>query len=430
MTTTSLPFNFAAVAAQAPAVPVSSAGTGSNNGPSIRSSDHPLHGAIGNIISSVDHSPHSMASSQTSSSLMTSPNDGFSRTQHQVEASEASLKSSGGGLLTTAPSDHSSLSFALKAGQQAGSGRNSQTASSTGTPLQQQQQPQQVPTPTSAPPSSAAALLAAVTSHYNHTMPGTWSSEPITSQASLLPPSGSQQSAMRSARISARQGISPLGKVQLRHEHLWQRKMVEAAFQRVPTLGDSERLRHFLPRQPCAGPGYFPSAPLEGFTSAEFYKRLNLDSLFFIFYFMEGTKAQLLAAQALKDLAWRFHTRELTWFQRAEQPKEVTENYEMVCVYKAYSLHLNNSFFLFGVYQGTYLFFDTQRWQARKRENFRFEYQYLEDRNLSSYLEAAEATAQAAVAANSTAAALMMAAASNAQGAQAGSLSSSGPSSS
>lgn len=37
-----------------------------------------------------------------------------------------------------------------------------------------------------------------------------------------------------------------------------------------------------------------------------------------------------MAAKALKKLSWRFHTKYMTWFQRLEEPKAITDEYEMV----------------------------------------------------------------------------------------------------
>ena len=45
---------------------------------------------------------------------------------------------------------------------------------------------------------------------------------------------------------------------------------------------------------------------------------------------MEGTKAQYLAAKALKRQSWRFHTKYLMWFQRHEEPKIINDEYEQV----------------------------------------------------------------------------------------------------
>ncbi|KIH51023.1 NOT2 / NOT3 / NOT5 family protein, partial [Ancylostoma duodenale] len=77
----------------------------------------------------------------------------------------------------------------------------------------------------------------------------------------------------------------------------------------------------------------------------EYYLRLSPETLFFIFYYMEGTRAQLLAAKALKKLSWRFHTKYLTWFQRHEEPKQITDDFE----------------------QGTYVYFDYEKWSQRKK---------------------------------------------------------------
>lgn len=45
---------------------------------------------------------------------------------------------------------------------------------------------------------------------------------------------------------------------------------------------------------------------------------------------MEGSRAQLIAAKALKKLSWRFHTKYLMWFQRHEEPKQITDDFEEV----------------------------------------------------------------------------------------------------
>lgn len=45
---------------------------------------------------------------------------------------------------------------------------------------------------------------------------------------------------------------------------------------------------------------------------------------------MEGTKAQYLAAKALKKQSWRFHTKYMMWFQRHEEPKIINDEYEQV----------------------------------------------------------------------------------------------------
>ena len=60
------------------------------------------------------------------------------------------------------------------------------------------------------------------------------------------------------------------------------------------------------------------------------FQRLSTETLFFIFYYMEGTKAQYLAAKALKKQSWRFHTKYMMWFQRHEEPKMINDEFEQV----------------------------------------------------------------------------------------------------
>ena len=56
----------------------------------------------------------------------------------------------------------------------------------------------------------------------------------------------------------------------------------------------------------------------------------------------QGTKAQYMAAKALKKLSWRFHTKYMTWFQRLEEPKAITDEYEMVSNVEHYNSCIYN----------------------------------------------------------------------------------------
>lgn len=142
---------------------------------------------------------------------------------------------------------------------------------------------------------------------------------------------------------------------------------LNSAFTKLPSLLESERQRtnanRIYARTPL-GPGqknpYYPQVPPTGSDTPEFYYRLAPDTLFFVFYYMEGTRAQYLAAKALKRQLWRFHTKHMMWFQRHEEPKVITDEYE----------------------QGAYIYFDYAQWQTQKQESFTFEYKFLEDREL------------------------------------------------
>ena len=125
-------------------------------------------------------------------------------------------------------------------------------------------------------------------------------------------------------------GVAPLGPVPLNKDTQLQYAMLEAAYLHMPHPSDSERLRPYLPRNPCPTPAYYPQLPPGGSDEIDFFLRLSTETLFFIFYYMEGTKAQYLAAKALKRQSWRFHTKYLMWFQRHEEPKIINDEYEQV----------------------------------------------------------------------------------------------------
>jgi CCR4-NOT transcription complex subunit 3 len=59
---------------------------------------------------------------------------------------------------------------------------------------------------------------------------------------------------------------------------------------------------------------------------------------------MEGTKAQYLAAKALKKQSWRFHTKYMMWFQRHEEPKIINEEFEQVSLLNFYFLKISTIF--------------------------------------------------------------------------------------
>ncbi|XP_050684382.1 CCR4-NOT transcription complex subunit 3 isoform X2 [Leptidea sinapis] len=156
-------------------------------------------------------------------------------------------------------------------------------------------------------------------------------------------------------------GVAPLGPLPLNTDHQSQFTMMEAAFYHMPHASDSERMRVYLPKNICQTPAYYNQVLLPHSDTVEFFQRLSTETLFFVFYYMEGTKAQYLAAKALKKQSWRFHTKYMMWFQRHEEPKVINEEYE----------------------QGTYIYFDYEKWGQRKKEGFTFEYKYLEDRDLN-----------------------------------------------
>lgn len=121
------------------------------------------------------------------------------------------------------------------------------------------------------------------------------------------------------------------------------------------------RPRAYWPRNPTPTPAYFPQQPLSGLENPALFSMFDTDTLFFIFYAQSGTYAQYLAARELKRQSWRFHKKHNMWFQRHEEPKSITDDYE----------------------QGTYVYFDHETtWSPRKKSDFVFDYRFLEDEQL------------------------------------------------
>lgn len=132
--------------------------------------------------------------------------------------------------------------------------------------------------------------------------------------------------------------------------------------------------RQYVMRTPCPLLPFHHHTPPHHCDSIDFYQRLSTETLFFIFYYMEvsvcallkvsedcctgevclwpfcvfqGTKAQYLSAKALKKQSWRFHTKYMMWFQRHEEPKTITDEFEQVrCLF-----HFNRQSYIMYCYR-------------------------------------------------------------------------------
>lgn len=126
----------------------------------------------------------------------------------------------------------------------------------------------------------------------------------------------------------------------------------------APGTGEKDRSRQYAPQNPYPTPASYPATPSTLFENPGVFEKLGTDCLFFIFYYAQGTYQQYLAARELKKQSWRFHKKYMTWFQRHEEPMITTDEYE----------------------QGTYVYFDYETgWCTRIKQDFRFEYSFLED---------------------------------------------------
>jgi CCR4-NOT transcription complex subunit 3 len=111
---------------------------------------------------------------------------------------------------------------------------------------------------------------------------------------------------------------------------------------------DAEPPRSYRPETRYHSASGYPQEPLSILEDPRLYSRIEPDTLFYVFYYKQGSYQQYLAAKALKDQSWRFHKQYQTWFQRHEEPKNITEEFE----------------------QGTYRFFDYEStWWVILAEN-------------------------------------------------------------
>ncbi|KAG8097691.1 hypothetical protein GUJ93_ZPchr0013g33944 [Zizania palustris] len=152
------------------------------------------------------------------------------------------------------------------------------------------------------------------------------------------------------------------------HDHLYNLQMLEAAYHKLPQPKDSERVKNYIPRHPAVTPASFPQIQAPIVSNPAFWERIGTDALatdmlFFAFYYQQNTYQQYLAARELKKQSWRFHRKYNTWFQRHVEPQVTTDEYE----------------------RGSYVYFDFHvtddgsGWCQRIKNDFTFEYNYLED---------------------------------------------------
>ncbi|KAJ3790682.1 Not1 N-terminal domain, CCR4-Not complex component-domain-containing protein [Lentinula aff. detonsa] len=135
-------------------------------------------------------------------------------------------------------------------------------------------------------------------------------------------------------------------------------KLLEGGLSNLPQPQDTERPKYYVPRNPFNTPSYYPQTPSPLLNTPAIFAQLDVETLFYVFYYLPGTYQQFLAAKELKRQSWRFHVKYLTWFQRHSEPQAITEEYE----------------------QGVYVYFDWEgSWCQRKKADFRFEYRYLSE---------------------------------------------------
>ncbi|CAE6434528.1 unnamed protein product [Rhizoctonia solani] len=111
-------------------------------------------------------------------------------------------------------------------------------------------------------------------------------------------------------------------------------KALAAGFEGMPQPQDTSKPKYYVPRNPYPSQPYYPQQPLAVLSSPALYSQLDVETLFFVFYYLPGT------------------------YMQHSEPQAITDEYE----------------------QGVYVYFDWEgSWCQRKKSDFRFEYRHLSE---------------------------------------------------
>lgn len=96
-------------------------------------------------------------------------------------------------------------------------------------------------------------------------------------------------------------------------------ELLETSFNNILTKQDQEVID---PKHPVSvwEEHEYPRIPL--FNRKENFARFDLETLFFAFYYQQGTYQQYLAAVELKKKNWKFVKKFETWFKKVESGSE------------------------------------------------------------------------------------------------------------
>ena len=99
--------------------------------------------------------------------------------------------------------------------------------------------------------------------------------------------------------------------------------LLSASFKNMPVPQDQEVVD---PKHPVSVLHHdsevhdYPTVPL--YNRKDNFSRFDLETLFFAFYYQQGTHQQHMAAVELKKKNWKFNKKFVTWFKKADGPLE------------------------------------------------------------------------------------------------------------
>ncbi|KAH8741045.1 regena domain protein [Cryptosporidium ryanae] len=136
--------------------------------------------------------------------------------------------------------------------------------------------------------------------------------------------------------------------------------VLDSSFENKLTMYDSiGKHIQYTPRMVWHNPrDDFPSVPLLDLYNPCIFDKLDLDTLFFIFYFQQGTFQQFLAIQELKRKKWRFHKKCFAWFLKRSESKVINDDVDVA----------------------DYVYFDFEKdWCQKIKNDFAFEFIHLDN---------------------------------------------------
>ncbi|ETO31407.1 hypothetical protein RFI_05713, partial [Reticulomyxa filosa] len=107
----------------------------------------------------------------------------------------------------------------------------------------------------------------------------------------------------------------------------------------IPQIGEACEPLHSLNHRHVKTPWFFPKEKPYHLSTERLFKHLNLDTLFFIFYFERNTLSQYYAAKQLKQHGWTYHSKLQKWFQRHLLTVDEKEQEEKLLATKMNSSH-------------------------------------------------------------------------------------------
>ena len=85
----------------------------------------------------------------------------------------------------------------------------------------------------------------------------------------------------------------------------------------------------YQPENPVETPKFFPQSPKMKLLRPEFMEKVDVSTLFYIFYYFPGTSYQFFAANQLKKRDWMFNKIEKTWYHRISEVLQKGEDFEI-----------------------------------------------------------------------------------------------------